>query len=84
MKEKAKEIRESMQEKIDAIRAEALEELLSVLTPEQQEQYRELAGESFTFDDRQQRGRGNQGGGRRRGGRRGGDRGGRPPMDEGA
>ncbi len=93
MKEKAKEIRESMQEKIDAIRAEALEELLSVLTPEQQEQYRELAGESFTFDDRQQRGRGAQGGGRRgggrggeggRGGRRGGDRGGRPPMDEGA
>ena len=83
MKEKAAEVRETMQEKIAAIRAEARDELLSVLTPEQQAQYKELAGDSFTFDDRDGGrtgrdggGRGGRGGGRDGGGRgdRGGDR----------
>ncbi len=69
MKAKAEEIRESMQKKIAAIRAEAQDELLSVLTPEQQEQFKSLSGDAFTFDERQQRGWGDWGRGR------GGDRG---------
>ena len=77
MKAKAEEIRVSVEEKIAAIRAEAQEELLSVLTPEQQEQYKSLAGESFAFENNRQGGRGDRGPGGRgdRGeGGRGGDR----------
>jgi Spy/CpxP family protein refolding chaperone len=74
LKEKATKVRESMQKKIETIRNEARDELLSVLTPEQQEKYRSLMGDSFTFE--QQRGRGNfgrgdQGGRGGRGGRAG-------------
>ncbi len=80
LEEKAKELREEMQEKIKKLQKKAEEELLSVLTPEQREMYREKVGETFDFGN--DRDRGFQRGGAGRGGRGGrggarGERGGR-------
>ena|GEM_PF-875163 len=90
VKEKAEEVKENLDKKIEALREEAREEILSVLTSDQQKQIKEMMGDSFEFErgdrgrgDRGGRGGGNRGGrggpGRDRGGRggdRGGDRGG--------
>lgn len=72
IKEKAEEVKEDLDEKIEALRAEARDEILSVLTSDQQKQIKEMMGDNFEFE-RNERGRGDRGGR----GRAGGDRGGR-------
>lgn len=70
VKAKAAEVQEALQKKIEQAREDAQQEILSVLTPEQQAKIKELLGESFKFEER--RGWGGRGGDR---GGRGGDRG---------
>jgi Spy/CpxP family protein refolding chaperone len=87
MEEKAKAVREDLEKKISNLRKQAEEEVLSVLSKEQQDKYKELMGEPFEFTPPQfgmmGRGGGRGGDGGSRGGRggegryRGGD-GGRP------
>ena len=84
---KADEVKEDLEEKIAALREEARDEILSVLTSEQQQQIKEMMGDKFEFARPESGGRrGGPGGGRGgpggRGGRGGpggdrGDRGGR-------
>ena len=83
MKEKAVEVRKSLEAKIEKLRKEAELEVLSVLDTEQREKYKKMMGNAYDVDElfgRNGRGstrggaRGGEGG--RRGGR-GGDRGGR-------
>ena len=82
MKEKAAEVRKSLEQKVAKLRKEAESEVLSVLDPEQRTKYEEMMGEAFDVDSLFQRqgdrgGRGGRGGDRGgRGGGRGGDRGG--------
>ena len=78
IKAKAEEVKAQLEEKIAKAREDAQEEILSVLTPEQQAQIKEMVGDSFEFEER----RGWGGGGGDRGGR-GGDRGGRGGGDRG-
>lgn len=79
MKKKAEEVTKEMNEKIAKIRAEAQDDVLSVLDKDQQSRYKEMVGKAFQFPARN---RGGQfGGGRGQGGRgqgaggRGGGRG---------
>ena len=74
IKAKAEEVKADLEEKIAKAREDAQEEILSVLTPEQQAQIKEMVGDSFEFEERRGWGGGDRGG---RGGRGGGDRGGR-------
>ena len=79
IEEKAEEVKAGLDKKIEALREEAREEILSVLSSDQQKKIKEMMGDSFEFD-RNDRGRGDRGGrGGDRGDRggRGGDRGGR-------
>ncbi len=66
MRDKAEELQTEMREKIEELRKQADEELLQMLTPEQQKKWKEMMGDPFEME--QQRG-GFQGGGR--GGQRG-------------
>ena len=68
MKAKTEEVREELNVKMKELREEARQDILSVLTSDQQAQIKEMMGESFEFEQR--RGGGDRGG-------RGGDRGGR-------
>lgn len=55
LEEKAEEVMEKLQEKIRKLRTEAEDEILSVLSSEQQKKFREMVGESFEFQrDRRQ------------------------------
>jgi len=72
LQQKAEEVKADMDKKIEDLRESAREEILSVLTSDQQAKIKEMMGDSFEFDKRD-RGRG----GPRRGGpgaRRGGNR----------
>ena len=60
LKVKAEEVAKKLQEKMTKIRKEAEDDLLSVLTPEQRTQWKEMIGEPFEF----QFNRGGPGGGR--------------------
>ena len=83
MKAKAEELQTTVAEKIAKIRKQAEEEILSILSAEQQAQYKEMIGDTYDFNQGNQGGgRGGQGGGDR-GGRGGGDRGGRGGGDRG-
>ena len=79
LKEKAEKVKEEIAEKVAELNKEGEKEILSVLTAEQREKYKELMGDKFEFSN----GRGGRGGGRGgadgggRGGRGGGGRGGR-------
>ena len=73
LKEKEKEVKEKLDEDIKKLRAEAQDEVLSVLPADMQAKIKQMIGESFEF----QRDRGGRGGGRGDRGGRGGDRGGR-------
>ncbi len=80
IEEKAVELQKKLDEKIAKLREQMQAELLAELTPEQRDQYKQLMGETFTFEqqqrgDRRGRAGGARGGGDRRG--RGQDRGGR-------
>ncbi|MGY8766890.1 MAG: hypothetical protein ACKVH8_00495 [Pirellulales bacterium] len=85
LEEKRLEIEEDLREKVSALQKEAQKELISVLTPSQQDTLKELLGVSFEME-RQEQGRGGPGG--ERGGRggergeRGGDRGDRGGDDK--
>lgn len=91
MKKKAEEVKKSMDEKIAKIRAQAEEEVLSVLSAKQREEYKAMIGDQFKFDDTrggfggrggaQGGGRGGAPGGGGRGGAPGGGRGGAPQSD---
>ncbi len=70
MKAKAVDVNKKLQEKIAKLRSQAQNEILSVLSPEQQKKYKELAGDSFNLEPRAPQRRG--GGGGQRGGRRSG------------
>lgn len=72
IQDKAEEVKAKLEEDIKELRESAREEVLSVLTSEQQKMIKEMMGDSFEFE-RDDRGRGDRGG---RGGP-GGDRGGR-------
>jgi len=79
MKEKAAEVRKTLEAKIAKLRKSAEAEVLSVLDPEQREKYNEMMGEAYDVDSLFQRGgRGGQGRGGTQGGRggRGGQGGG--------
>lgn len=80
VKEKAEEVKLKLEERIKQAREDAQNEILSVLTPDQQSQIKEMTGDSFEFDERGGWG-GPRGGGRdgRGGGRRGGPGGDGPP-----
>ena len=75
------EVKKKLEEKILQARKDAQDEILSVLTSEQQAKIKAMLGESFTFEESEGRfgGRGGRDGGGRggRGGRDGGPRGGR-------
>ena len=75
---KAEEVKEKLEKKIAQARKDAQDEILSVLTAEQQSKIKAMLGESFAFEDRGSS-RGARGGreGGARGGREGGGRGGR-------
>lgn len=77
VKVKAEEVKKKLEEKILQAKKEAEDEILSVLTSEQQAKIKKMMGESFTFEESEGRfgGRGGRDGGR--GGRDGGPRGGR-------
>jgi hypothetical protein len=93
LKEKAKEVMEDLRVKVAKLKASAAKEVLSVLDADQVAKIEEMMGESFTFQQNQQRGGwggggdrgrggdrgegGGRGGDRGEGGGRGGDRGGR-------
>lgn len=80
---KTEEVLAKLQTKIKKLKAEAEEEILSVLSSEQRKKFREKVGESFDFDagnNANFAGRGGRGGGEGRGGGRQG-RGGRPDTD---
>ena len=80
---KAEEVLAKLQTQIKKMKAEAEDEILSVLSSEQRKKFREKVGESFDFDsgnDAGFRGRGGRGGGPEGRGGRGG-RGGRPDSD---
>lgn len=84
MKKKAEQVQADLVEKINKLRAQAENEILSVLDPGQKEKYKELIGEPFQFSENGgfgggRGGRGGQDGGRRGGGDQGGggDRGNR-------
>ena len=86
LKAKAEEVGKSVTEKIAAIRAQAEEEVLSVLDENQRAKYKELIGETYDFGgDRDRRGgwgRGRRGLGGPGGGRRpNADSGDRPGVD---
>ncbi|MEL7498089.1 MAG: hypothetical protein AAFN77_10795 [Planctomycetota bacterium] len=94
MKKKAEEVRKKMEEKIAKIRQQAEDEVLSVLSSEQREEYKTLVGDAYKFDDNRNRfgqggrgGRGGPGTGGREGGPGGrggeGGRGGRDGGDRG-
>jgi len=77
---KADEVNKKLEEKITQARRDAQDEILSVLTSEQQAKIKEMIGEPFAFEESEGRfaGRGGREGGRGgRGGRDGGPRGGR-------
>ena len=76
LKAKAEEVKKKMEEKMAKLRKQAEEEVLSVLSKEQQEQYKKLMGDTFQFQERGRFGGGDRGRGSERGAR-GGDRGGR-------
>jgi Spy/CpxP family protein refolding chaperone len=79
--EKAREVQEEMQKKIAELRAEAQDDLLSVLKPEQRKKLESMMGEKFEMEQPDfGRGQGGQRGQRGQGGRGGrGDRGGNQP-----
>lgn len=79
LREKAREVEAKLQEKMAAARAEAREEMLTVLTAEQRATLDEMTGTPFTLPEPPQFGRGGDRGGFDRGGDRGdrGPRGGR-------
>ena len=91
VKAKAESVQKDFDAKVAKLREESREEILSVLTTDQQTQIKEMMGDSFEFESRGGRGQGGRGGDRGgagdRGGRgdrggfggggRGGDRGGR-------
>jgi Spy/CpxP family protein refolding chaperone len=84
LREKAREVEASLQEKINAARAEAREEMLTVLTSEQRATLDEMTGTPFNLSEQPQWGRGGDRGDRGdraergdRGGRRGDREGGR-------
>jgi Spy/CpxP family protein refolding chaperone len=81
IKAKAEEVKADLDKKIAGLREEAREEILSVLSSDQQKQIKEMMGDSFEFE---QGGRGRGGPGGRVG--PGGDRGGRggPGGDRGS
>ncbi len=80
VKEKAEEVKEQLEEKMAKARKDAQDEILSVLTPEQQTKIKEMMGESFAFEEGRGGFRGGRGGrGGRDGGARGGRDGGGPP-----
>ena len=79
VKEKAEEVKKKLEETILQARADAQDEILSVLSSDQQAKIKEMIGESFTFGER----RGWSGGGRDRGGRGGRDGGARGGRDGG-
>ncbi len=66
LRAKAEEVQKKLQERIAKLRKEAEEDLLDVLTPEQQAKIKKLIGEQFEMPQRD-RGRGGRGG--ERGGR---------------
>ncbi|MEK6235991.1 MAG: hypothetical protein N2C14_14885, partial [Planctomycetales bacterium] len=76
-KEKLQEAREKaekeLQEKIAKLREEARDQVLGVLTSDQQTKFKKMIGEPFEFQSRSFGGRGGTGGGRGRG-TGGGDR----------
>lgn len=76
IKDKAESVKVDLEKKIEALRESARDEVLSVLTSDQQSKIKEMLGDSFEF---QQRGGGGRGGAGGRGGRggRGGAGGGR-------
>ena len=76
IEEKAEELQKKLDERIAKLREQMQAELIAELTPEQQAQYKEIMGETFTFEREQRADRGGDRGGDRgaRGGR-GGDRG---------
>jgi len=74
VKEKAEEVKAKLEKRIQQAREDAQNEILSVLTSDQQAKIKEMMGESFAFDE--SRGRGGRGG--RDGGARGGRDGGGP------
>lgn len=76
VKAKAEEVKKKLEEQIVKARADAQDEILSVLTRDQQTKIKEMLGESFTFEERRGWGGGGREGGGR-GGRDGGGRGGR-------
>lgn len=71
MKAKAEEVNRKLQEKIAKLREQAQDEVLSVLSSEQQKKFKELIGDSFDFsrgfNARPQQQRGGDRGGARRG-----------------
>ena len=70
MKKKAEEARKVFEAKVAKLRREAEAQVLSVLSAEQQADYKSMMGDSFEFtNDRSRGGRGGQRGGRERGGR---------------
>lgn len=79
LREKAQEIEKKLRDKIAKIRKEAEDDLLSVLTPEQRAEWRDMVGEPFEMQFRGfgQGGPGGPGGGRGPGGQ-GRGAGGRP------
>ena len=76
VKAKSEEVRKDLDAKIEKLREEARDEILSVLTTDQQAQIKEMMGDSFEFEQRGGRGQGDRGGDRGGAGGRGGDRGG--------
>lgn len=77
LEEKAAEVKKKLQERIKKLTKEAEDDILSVLSPSQRKEFREKIGESFEFEDgNDRRGRGGD-----RGGRGGDRRGGRPEND---
>lgn len=78
VEEKAEQVRADLEKKIEDLRASARDEILSVLTSDQQAKIKEMMGDSFEFEQRGGRDRGGRGRGGDRAGRggRGGDRGG--------
>lgn len=66
LRQKAQEVEKKLREKTAKLRQEAEDELLSVLSPEQRTQWKEMIGESFEFQwggGGRQRGQGGPGGG---------------------
>jgi len=61
LREKAEEVEKKLREKMAKMRKDAEDELLSVLTPEQRAQWKDMVGDPFEFQF-QRGGRGGQGG----------------------